>query len=154
MVLIPDSTQSWMRCRKGCLSPRGGGSCWELRAFAGSLPGSNCCGGGSFSLPLPAQSERELLLQTFPKSSFWKNLPTKGRFPSVVACVLPCNAGQSLWLFLSGAEEISESSCLKELCWRAESTRKTIKPLPASPLLVGHFDFRRKLPSFPHGAAT
>lgn len=45
VVLIPDSTQLQMNCKRGCLSPRRGGRCWALRAFVGSLPGSNCCSG-------------------------------------------------------------------------------------------------------------
>jgi len=71
----------------------------------------------SFCLLLPAWSERDLLLQMFPESSFWN--------------VMGDSSFSCFYLVL---RRPVRSSCLEELCWRAESTRKIIKCLPASPL--------------------
>lgn len=55
-----------------------------------------CAVEASFCLLPPAWSERDPLLQMFPESSFWKNLPTEVWFPSLMACALPRNVGQFL----------------------------------------------------------
>lgn len=70
----------------------------------------------SFGLPLPAWSERDLLLQTLPECSFWKNLPAEGWFPSLVACALPRHMGQFFNCFYLVLRRLVRRSYLKELC--------------------------------------
>lgn len=90
----------------------------------------------------------------FPESSFWKNLPTEVWFPSLMACALPHNVGQFLELFLSGAEEASEKLLPEGALLESRKHKENNKMSSCIPPLVCHFDFRCKLPSFPHGTAT
>lgn len=138
MVLIPDSMQSWMKCRKGCLNPKRGGRCWELRAFASSLPGSNCCSGmqwrPAFVCRCLSGANLTHSCKHFQSLPSGRTCPQKCGFPPSRLVPYHIMWGSSFSCFYLVLRRLVRSSCLKELCWRAESTRKTIKCLPAFPL--------------------
>lgn len=120
MVLIPDSTQSWMKCR-GCLSPEGGWRCWELRAFAGSLLGSSCCSGTrcrpAFVCNWPPGVNVTYFCKCFQSLPSGGTCPQKSDFPpSWLVSYHIIWAGSFSW-FLSGAEEAGE----KLLPWRSSA---------------------------------
>lgn len=137
MLLIADSMQSWMKRRKGCLSPKRGGRSWELRAFAGCLPGSNCCSGvwwrPAFVCRCLPGANVTHFCKCFQSLLSGRTCPQKCGFPPLWLMPYHVMGGSSFsccYLVLRPVR----SSCLEALCWRVESTRKTIKCLPASPL--------------------
>lgn len=137
MVLIPDSTKLWTKCRKGCLSTKGGGRCWELHAFPGYLTGrkrrDGACWSPAFVCCCLPGASMTYFCKHFQRLPPGRTCPEKCGFPPLWLVPYHIIRGCSFSCFYLLLRELVRNSCLEELCWRAESTRKTIKCLPASP---------------------